>query len=133
MTEKRWDPVITQRPGRGSCSTRAFEQEGRATVARPYGWLAGVSEKLKDDCRFDAALVALTVTTRLFAAFSAPSGTVQVAAALNAGSSPSDTGSAATGADPSEADQVKLNVPPAGSDAMAANVTSLPPVALAVD
>ncbi len=107
--------------------------EGRATAARRYGWLAGVSEKLKDDCRFDAALVALTVTTRLLAAFSAPSGAVQVAAVAKAGSSPSETGSPATGAEPDEADQTKFNCPPAGSDAMAAKVTRLPPVATSRD
>ena len=95
--------------------------------------MAGASEKLKDDWRFDAELVAFTVTIRSVVDFSAPSGAVQVAAVLNVRSSPSETGSAATGAAPDEADQAKLNLPSAGSDAIAANVTGLPPVALLSD
>ena len=94
-----------------------------------YWRFAGTSEKVHEEARLDAGLVAVTVTVRISALSSIPAGAVQVAAVVKVGSSPSDAGVAASGDEPADADHAKVTWPSPGSWATAANFTAFPPLA----
>ena len=85
--------------------TACWSQHGALKTMAVYCRLAGTSQKVHEDARLDAGLVAVTVTLRISALFSTPSGAVQVAAALKVGSSPSDSCPAAAGEKPVEVGQ----------------------------
>jgi len=79
--------------------------EAAKMTSAAYGRLAGLRVKLMADWRFETELVAVKATTRSLLRFSAPSGTIQVAAVVKLGSKPSSVGIVASGGEPDDADQ----------------------------